>query len=30
MTLKTTPAVRANLAERPWSLLELLQRAAEV
>ena len=28
-TLKTTPAVASGLADRPWSVDELLQRAAE-
>jgi IS1 family transposase/transposase-like protein len=28
MTLKTTPAVAAGLADKPWSVLELLERVA--
>jgi transposase InsO family protein len=27
-TLRTTPAVAAKLAEKPWSVLELLERLA--
>ena len=30
LTLKTTPAVAAGLAERPWSVQELLRRVAGV
>ena len=26
MTLKTTPAVAAGLADKPWSVLELLEK----
>jgi hypothetical protein len=26
MTLKTSPAVAAKLADKPWSVLELLER----
>jgi IS1 family transposase len=29
MTLKTTPAVAAGLADRPWSMLELLEKLAQ-
>ena len=28
MTLKTTPAVAAKLADKPWSVLELLEKVA--
>jgi hypothetical protein len=28
MTLKTTPAVESGIAEKPWTVLEMIQRIA--